>query len=510
MAIAGVLLTVIFIPFQQANAFTVTTNLPGATGVNNEISNSVAGEPFEITIDVAPGELISVEGVTLIVDNGLPSLNRADFNSVGDLAGGNSNLVLNNEIVISAQSDGGYAYGFGTISTGITGQTGNSYNFVSTDDYLGGNNADANTPGTTDFVIGLLGPGTITITGTLKTASLAAGIHTLDVLIDTGAGGNGEDQLVAPQLDFDVTANNNVVDVTVNVPANTPASITIPSTGATVSISFGGGGSGSVTVEKKTLANLNTQVPGAFTSVGSSTASFTVGGSSANTVGEVFEFDLSGATFTGSVRVTVPYNSALLGSGQNPTIFRWSGAAWEQGSSVTFNSTHVSGTFSGLSPVVAGALSVPSTPSGGGSTGGSGGRSVAITWPTLETKDDAYFLEHPLEKFKVSSAAFLNAASVSVTEAQAGQQISIAGTFSNHQQKSQSYAFIVQVIDENDFVTDLMWQQGTLGAGSTTDVSNSWTPQAPGVYKVTIFVWDGISSAPTPLSQVTVKNIAVS
>ena len=48
MAIAGVLLAAIYIPFQQANAFTVTVDLPSAEGVNNEISNSVASEPFEI------------------------------------------------------------------------------------------------------------------------------------------------------------------------------------------------------------------------------------------------------------------------------------------------------------------------------------------------------------------------------------------------------------------------------------------------------------------------------
>jgi hypothetical protein len=90
-----------------------------------------------------------------------------------------------------------------------------------------------------------------------------------------------------------------------------------------------------------------------------------------------------------------------------------------------------------------------------------------------------------------------------------GQQLSITGEFANYQQVSQDYAFIVQVTDEEGFVTDISWQQGTLSGGSGTEVSTLWTPRAEGEYTVNIFVWDGISEAPVPLSEVTGRNIEV-
>jgi len=506
--VAAVLLTVIFVPFQQANAFTVTTTLPNASG--GAINNSVSGENFQITIAVAAGELISIQSITLILDNGLSSVKTATFNSAGNFASGDNTLVIDNTVAISAfAATSGYGYGFGSVSNGITGFSGYSYSFSSTNNYISGNSGGANNPATLP-VTGLLGPGSITITGKIRTANLAAATHTLDVLINTGAGGSNNN-LAAPQLSFTVNANSNVVSVTVSVPASTPVNITIPSTGAQVSISFGGGATGSVAVEKKTLSAINTQIPAAFTSVGSSTATFTVAGSAATTVGDVFEFDLSAASVSGSVTVTLPYNPSLVPSGQSPTLFRWTGTAWEQATNVSVTSNTITGTFSGLSPVVAGAFTPAPAPSGGG--GGGGGRGPVIllppvTEPTVTIYPPSYFETNPLAKFQVSSSALLNMGGVSINQTSVGQQLSIAGTFSNHQQVSQEYAFIVQVIDENNVVTAISWQTGTLASGGTTDVSTSWTPEAGGNYTVKIFVWDGIST-PMPLSQVTEKTIAV-
>ncbi|AFU57902.1 hypothetical protein Ngar_c09600 [Candidatus Nitrososphaera gargensis Ga9.2] len=388
--IAAVLLTVIFVPFQKANAFTVTTTLPNAVG--GAINNSVSGENFQITINVEAGELISIQSITLILDNGLASVKTATFNSAGTRTGGSDTLVIGNQLTISSfTANGGYGYGYGLVSSGYSFTSPYTYAFNNYGyGYIGGNTGGYANAGVTNFVNGLIGPGQITITGKLRTADLdTATPHTLDVLIDTGAGGNNNDQLVAPQLGFNVNANNNLVSVSVNVSANTPVGVTVPSTGDKVSISFGGSASGAVVVEKKTLSAINSQFPGAFTSVGSSTASFNVGSSTANTIGEVFEFDLSATSYSGSVRVTVPYNSALLSSGQSPSIFKWTGSAWEQGTNVSSNSTHVTGTFTSLSPVVAGALTPASSGGGSSSGGGGGGRGPVIispdgTTPTTE------------------------------------------------------------------------------------------------------------------------------
>lgn len=108
---------------------------------------------------------------------------------------------------------------------------------------------------------------------------------------------------------------------------------------------------------------------------------------------------------------------------------------------------------------------------------------------------------HPLQ---VGAIIIINAGGISIDAAQVSK-----GEFANYQEVEQDYAFIVQVIDENDQVVDIAWQQGTLAGGSTTTVSTLWTPEIAGDYEVKIFVWDGISTTPEPLSEVTAKNIAI-
>ncbi|MEP0825194.1 MAG: hypothetical protein HRF40_06890, partial [Nitrososphaera sp.] len=231
--------------------------------------------------------------------------------------------------------------------------------------------------------------------------------------------------------------------------------------------------------------------------------------------------DVEGLEFP--IFVTIPYDPQLLPNGvsenqvkflhYNRTTEQWEDKTW------TRNTTAhtVTGKLDALSPVIAG-VQVPvstgggggGTGGGGGSGGGGGGRTVILTWPPSATQPNSYFEDHPLERFNVTRSWFSTVGGVTISQVQAGQQITISGTFVNHQQQSQTYAFIVQVTDEYDVVTDLMWQIGTLGAGSFTDVSNSWTPKAPGTYKVTIFVWDGISLTASPLSEVSVMTIQAS
>jgi hypothetical protein len=114
--------------------------------------------------------------------------------------------------------------------------------------------------------------------------------------------------------------------------------------------------------------------------------------------------------------------------------------------------------------------------SGGGGGGGGGSRSVTITWPSVTTLPESHFIDFPLDRVKVSSSSFVNAAGASVFGGQVGQQTSIASTFTNYQQTDQTYAFIVQITDADGYTTEISWQQGTVPAGATADVSTLWTP----------------------------------
>ena len=96
-----------------------------------------------------------------------------------------------------------------------------------------------------------------------------------------------------------------------------------------------------------------------------------------------------------------------------------------------------------------------------------------------------------------------------MSQASAGQQISVSGTLANHQEVEQGYAFIVQIIDEDGFVVFIGWQQGTIASGQTTEVSTTWTPMESGSYAVQIFVWEGVGALPAPLSTVAENSIQV-
>lgn len=187
---------------------------------------------------------------------------------------------------------------------------------------------------------------------------------------------------------------------------------------------------------------------------------------------------------------------------------------WEEvPTDVNTGANKVTGTFDSLSQIVTGVDDGDEEDDGDepcSRSGGGGGGTVTITWPKGQTFRPEYFINYPLQRMLVANSAFINAAGISIDVAQVGQQVSISGQFTNQQETAQTYAYIVQVTDENEVVTDISWQRGTLSSGSTAEVSTLWTPEEQGTYKVQIFVWDGISSTPEPLSEVTVKNIEVS
>jgi hypothetical protein len=545
-AVAAVLLTVIFVPFQQANAFTVTVDLPDATGVTNEITGSISGEPFEITIDVAAGELISVDAVTLILDNDEASVKITDFDSEGVYVDGDTNLVVDNEIVISALADGGYAYGFGTVTDGITGQTGYSFNFVSTEDFVGNNNVGPDDP-SNDFVIGLLGPGTISINGTIRTSDLADGTHTLDVIVNSGAGNEPDEITFDPPFEFEVTADDDIVveeeevtageqeaDMTIldpNINSGDPIFLEFTFGNAT-------GATGDITVsvvstaaallyDDERLAELGLEIVGDNVRLISDDPDMQF-----IAVGFIMDIDISALNLPPGTEVTLSleYDDTDLSPAEEELVrlmhFDDDVQEWEAltndnatingGDEVDTALNFVFGTtgdFSPFAPAVATEVEDDDDDDDGGSSGGGGGgggsRSVVITWPTAPTFDAEHFVNFPLQRMLVGSSAFVNAGGVSIDAAQTGQQISISGSFTNQQETAQDYAFIVQIEDEDGFVTDIAWQQGTLQSGSTADVSTLWTPQTESTFTVKIFVWNGVSAAPEPLSEVTVKNIQV-
>lgn len=519
LIVAVALLSVIFIPFQKANAFTATTTLPGSSG--NTLIQTAAGNDVRVTISVAAGEFVSLSQVEWILDNGqvqsngLPAVKRTVFDSSGARISGDRTLITGNTITITPSSTTGYAYGYGYgyVSTGTTVSAPYSYAFTAGNALLSGNiggytyampNANARP--------GYIGPVDLIISGKLNTPLMSVGTHTLDVLIHTASGGNGVDKIVSPRITFTVNQNAAIVQTSVSSGTNVAVPpVTVAGVG-TVSITISNvQAAGTVVVEPKSVSSLTSQFSGIFTSTSNASPQFTVGTSTFNAIGQILDIDLSsvslgsGATIT----ITLPYDPASLPGGISPSDlkilhFNTSTNTWEQASNISVNTTArtITGTLTSLSPVTIGFQSSTTTTSttsgttvGGGGGGGIGAVDLTGTYP------DSFFVSNPLAKIQVSKLAVVNAQGNQVFHATSGQQVSITSSFKNYQQGSQTYAFIVQVIDKDGSTTDLSWQTGKLEGGQTATLSRSWTVGDAGVYQIKVFIWNSVTQAPVPLSQ---------
>jgi hypothetical protein len=86
-----------------------------------------------------------------------------------------------------------------------------------------------------------------------------------------------------------------------------------------------------------------------------------------------------------------------------------------------------------------------------------------------------------------------------ISTVSANDQIQIVGKISNQQNFKQTFVYIFQVKDENNFVVSLSWIQGEISANQNLDISQSWLPQESGKYTVETYAWNSLTNA-TPLS----------
>lgn len=205
---AGILFALVY-PFENVNAFEANLSLPHNDP--SSVPQSSEGVVFLVTIDIAPNELISLSDIELILDNDTPDVKHAIYDANGTHISGDTDLTLRQfggdlTIGVPSASIGGYGYAYGTVSYGTSFVPPYSYSFTTNPGFLSGNEygySYSYAQGA-NLVNGFMGPGLITIAGKLNTAELSTGTHTLDVLVHTGSGGDGVDNIVAPQLEFNV------------------------------------------------------------------------------------------------------------------------------------------------------------------------------------------------------------------------------------------------------------------------------------------------------------------
>jgi len=74
-----------------------------------------------------------------------------------------------------------------------------------------------------------------------------------------------------------------------------------------------------------------------------------------------------------------------------------------------------------------------------------------------------------------------------------GKQVQITTDLTNGQDRTQPFAYIVQIRNQDGVVYSLSWITGTLGASQSLKLAESWLPPAPGSYTTQIFVWQSLS-----------------
>jgi translation initiation factor IF-1 len=115
----------------------------------------------------------------------------------------------------------------------------------------------------------------------------------------------------------------------------------------------------------------------------------------------------------------------------------------------------------------------------------------------------------PLERAPANNARIVDAFGNELSEVSVDQQVQITADLANGQDRDQSFAYLVQIQDEDGVTVSLSWITGSLAPGQSLNPAQSWTPTSPGTYNVQIFVWESVDN-PDALSPPVDTTITVS
>ena len=115
-----------------------------------------------------------------------------------------------------------------------------------------------------------------------------------------------------------------------------------------------------------------------------------------------------------------------------------------------------------------------------------------------------------LERVSIADPILVNAFGIPLgNNVNVDQQIQISADITNNQKISQTFIYLVQIKDEENFVVSVGWISGQLTPNQKLNPSLSWTPTQLGEFTVEIFVWEGLRNH-NALSENTLLQISVS
>ena len=105
----------------------------------------------------------------------------------------------------------------------------------------------------------------------------------------------------------------------------------------------------------------------------------------------------------------------------------------------------------------------------------------------------------PLERAPISDLRAVDSFGNTLDVVSVDSQIQLAADLTNNQDKTQEFAYLIQIQNESGVTVSLNWITGSLTEGQSLSPASSWTPTEAGTYDVTAFVWESIEN-PTALS----------
>ena len=90
-------------------------------------------------------------------------------------------------------------------------------------------------------------------------------------------------------------------------------------------------------------------------------------------------------------------------------------------------------------------------------------------------------------------------------ETKVNKQVQITSDITNSQDRSQPFAYLVQIQNQDGVVVSLSWITGSLNSGQSMNPSQSWIPTLPGTYTAQIFVWASIDNPDALSAPLTMK-----
>jgi len=115
----------------------------------------------------------------------------------------------------------------------------------------------------------------------------------------------------------------------------------------------------------------------------------------------------------------------------------------------------------------------------------------------------------PLERAPAANLRTVDAFGNSLSTVSVDQQVQISADLSNGQERDQSFAYLVQIQNQDGVTVSLAWITGSLASGQSFSPALSWIPTTSGSFTATAFVWESVDN-PTALSPPVSTTIDVS